>query len=363
MDAFPLEGWMQLISESGLHDQALVLIIVTFCAASALCLSAAVLALFLRVRNSRKSTRWQNLECTWTTLVMGVLDGTVRPAEACATVQPDEQLYFVDFAYRHARKVHGEDRELLRELAAPFLGAVAHRLRSGDETTRARAVRTLGVLAPQEYRSLIVGALDDPSSYVALIAAHTLALDRDSDATGPVLEHLSRFKRWNSKFLSALLAGAGPRACPILRDAMTDPGRPTWQRVVAAGALRELQDPLAGDAAAAVLARAKGRNLESAMLRLLADLGGPEHLSPVRLRCSHRDSVIRAQAMRALGRLGGKEDLLLLRKGLEDSSPWVAMQAAAGLRRVGGYDQLRQLLDGSREQALLDSEMLAGSAD
>ena len=106
--------------------------------------------------------------------------------------------------------------------------------------------------------------------------------------------------------------------------------------MVAADALRALNDLQAGDLAAQVLETHLDRDLAAACLRLLAEVGRPEHLEPVRRLCLSPDFVIRAQALRALGTLGSPEDLPLFGAGMEDETTWVALQAARGLLAVGG---------------------------
>jgi HEAT repeat protein len=176
-----------------------------------------------------------------------------------------------------------------------------------------------------------------------MVAARALAQEESPDFAAAVLARLPRFKGWNRRFLASMLAGMGPQVSVTLRSGLADPSAEAATRAVLAEALHLQGDVLAGDVAVDILGGTTDRELLISSLRLLREVGRPDHAPAVRAQCSSADPVIRAQALLTLGTLGEKEDLPTLRDGLGDSSPWAALNAARGLLEASGTTVLAEV--------------------
>ena len=69
----------------------------------------------------------------------------------------------------------GAERDVLKEAAAPYLKEVLPLLDNRRVGIRARAVQTLGTLGLPDYLAEVNQAVDDPSPFVAALAARLMA--------------------------------------------------------------------------------------------------------------------------------------------------------------------------------------------
>ena len=100
---------------------------------------------------------------------------------------------------------------------------------------------------------------------------------------------------------------------------------------------------MAAQTAAEILKNPQSLDLHAACLRLLANVGGREHLPLLRSLCFSRDSTMRALAASALGKLGEKSDGKILLEAFNDPSAWVALHAARGLKSLSATQDLHRL--------------------
>lgn len=322
----------------------------------------ALVTLWLRYGNVRKARRWERLETAWQPLVLGVLDGQVTAEQVWAAVAPKDRLYFVAYLVRLAQRVRGEERTALSRLSRPFLGEVAGKVDRGDAERRARAVQTLAILDLDEYAATIIGALDDRSPLVAMVAARALASEEHAGFAPHILKRLHRFEGWETAFLASMLASMGSEVAPQIDAVLADDTRPARVRAIAADALRRLNYLQAADTAARVLETASDMELLTSTLRLIARVGRPEHGDAVRSLIDHPQMPVRAQAAAALGQLGTPQDVSLLLMALDDPSVWVAMHAARALRNVGAESMLRSTATSQHPRAEVAREALAEGA-
>ena len=323
------------------------------------------IAVAVRARNTHRARHWSVLEDRWEPAVLEVLDGARTPASVRSLVRERDALLFVEYVSRFARRVRGKERELLSELVAPWLPRLAQRLTHRDEATRARAVQTLSLLASPlgGHTGRLVRALDDRSPLVAMAAARALAGRERTEFAPQVLRRLPRFARWRPSFVSAMLTEMGPDAVPDLLAAFADPAQPAEARAIVADALNALHVLEAADIAAGLLGPERNRDLVAAALRLLRDLGRPEHLSAVRALLTSRDDMVRTGAITAFGALASAAELELLIPALDDPSHWAALEAARALRSFRNGAELRALAQrGDHLHAIIAAEVLAESA-
>ncbi|MCH7858880.1 MAG: HEAT repeat domain-containing protein [Candidatus Marinimicrobia bacterium] len=319
----------------------------------------AVFTLYLRLRNMRTAERWQRMEAKWEPQILDLLTGVQSIEDVQKRVGKQESLYFLDFLQRFAQRLRGAEATVLKQLAAAYLPVLAERAKDADPPRRARAIRTLSILGLEPYGETVRAALDDPSPWVAMIAARALAGMDHPEYAEAILDRFHRFEDWSQNLLVSMLSSMGPGVTPALRRTLGDRDEVPRVRAVAADALRDLNDLAVGDQAAGVLETETERDLLAATLRLLGVVGRPDHLEPVRRLCRSDDFVVRASAFGALGRLGGNEDWSLLRSGIDDDSPWVALQAARGLTEAGGEEILEELIAAGRSRSILAREILA----
>lgn len=338
---------------------AMIWIVVTIVAMLIVTVGLIAVALLFRLRNRRKAVRWTRLEQKWEPLLLEVLSGESQPRDLRVCVHGGEELYFVDFVYRYARRLRGAELEVLSELVRPYLGPILRGVTHGDSERRARAVQTLGVLDMAGHAQVIAGALEDESPLVCMIAARALARPEQVSYAPMVLASIHRFDSWSPRFLSSMLAAMGMGAAPMLRATLADRKLPISQRTVAADALRKLADVGAAIPALGVLREPSDRDLHCATLRLLGTIGQPEHASELRRLTASSDAVVRAQAVRALGRLGDVQDAESLRTAVDDASPWVVIHALRGLREVGRGDVVEDLSSSVHSRAGVARQVLA----
>lgn len=350
---------------------------------SALALLFVALVLALRFRNQRVARRREELEKAWASLFPRLAEGQGKEASAwLGSLPPRDRLFLLEVLYRYSRRLKGEERERLRDLASPFLPLLLARLRGGREEERARAVQVIGELGLPSFQDPLREALEDRSSWVAMVAVRELVRGRCVGQVEAIVACLGRFWNWRRPYLAGLLAKMGPEAAPTLRAVLEDEARGRWERALAADALAMLPDPAAADSAAEVLegvreaagicegrmeerisssARSKESEVEvaAACLRILARVGNTRHRPVVLPFATSPHPVLRALAFRALGGLGEPADAALLEAGLGDPSPWAALEAARALQRLGGEERLLSVAaEGRAPMDVLAQEVL-----
>ena len=263
------------------------------------------------------------------------------------------------FAVLFARRLRGSERESLGRLVKPFLGPIAERADARSLEVRARAIQTLGMLGLPEHAGRVIAALDDESALVAMVAARALALGEEPAYAQAVLSRLHRFTGWNRRFLASMLASMGSSATATLRSALADPATEPRARAVAAEALQIQGDIGAGDVAADVLMTSQDKETLASTLRLVQEVGRPEHITAVRMHAGSTDQAVRAHALRALGVVGGEAEIPQLVAAMRDPSPWAALNATEGLLAAGGAALLAEMAASGDGVGVLARQVLA----
>lgn len=339
-------------------DSGLVLLIAVILGILVIAVLFSLYALLLRIRHERRETLQAHLTERWERPVLAAIADPDTVSEVHALVPPEYRLHFVHFVLRYARRVRGGEQGTLRRLVEPYLEEIAERTDHPRSEVRTRAVQTLGTLGLPRYAEEVLEGLDDPSPLVSMVAARYLARPEYPQYAGAIMEHLERFEGWNRRFLASMLAAMGAEASPALRDGLADEEQPAWLRVVYAEALRMQADARAADAAVQALGGSGDRDLMASLLRLVAEVGRPEHVDALRALCDSDDEIIRAQAFHALGVLGDTTELPLLFAGMDDPSAWAALHAARGVRHAGGAEMLEEIARSDTEQARLAGQVL-----
>ncbi len=328
----------------------------------ALSIVFAAMTVRLRVLNDRKSERWTRLESAWEPLILDALTAPDSAQELHEAVAEGDRILFLSFLLRYHRRVDGEEREVISDLARPYLPLLLPKLSDRSAETRGRAVQTLAELGLPEYFDALMHALDDDSLVVEMIAARSICRRGVVEGLPEVLARLTHFSLWSRQFLTSMLVMSGPDAAPLLGEVVRDRARTVRERVVCLDALRELNDLSAIELASWILSDEGDAELFSSALRCMEALGFESHAPLVRPHVQAVDAVVRAAAVSALGALGSEVDRSLLLACMEDESSWVALGAARGLSALGGRDALVRIAAGDDNGATLARQVLAEAA-
>ena len=321
-------------------------------------LGLVALTVHLHHENERKARKWSQLEKSWEPLMAEVVTGGRPVADLHQQIGAGDGLFFVDFLTRYSQHLAGSSRQLIEDLAAPWLPRLAERCEDGDDEQRARAVFTLSALAPDQYRTVIAHALNDPVPLVAMLAARSLAENHASEYLDLLLLRMDRFKAWSQHYLTSMLIQIGRPDPAVLRQALQDPEHPAWIQTVIMRSLSELNDLGAVPLAVGTLQQDSNPDLQAAALDLLGKLDPGQHKGLVRDKCRHSHFVIRLHAVKALNRLGDDSDNSLFRELLDDPSQWIAFQAANGLKAIGALEQLEKIAESEHPRAELAQQVL-----
>lgn len=322
------------------------------------CLAFSVATIFLRMRNNRNSSRWARLELEWEPILLEIIVGTLPPVVLRSKVERSDELFFLTFVLRYARRLKGPEREMVTALAQPFLPRVARMVKRGGPEARARIIQILGGLGMPEYADVVASGLDDRSPLVAMIAARSLFSGQFPSHFSKVVARVSRFSLWSRPFVASMLASGGWAGAVLLRELLADPEQEGEVRAVAADALRELHDIEAADLAAEIASKEADHELIAACLRILSRVGHPGHIPVIRGLVDVPSVGVRGAALGALTAVGGPAEIPIFKRALDDPSPWVALKAARGLAALGARAMLAKVADSEEPRATLIRQVL-----
>ncbi|MDJ0960322.1 MAG: HEAT repeat domain-containing protein [Acidimicrobiia bacterium] len=320
-------------------------------------LAAAILG--LRLRSERLDRKRAAVEAAWQPRLFSLIADEVDPDELADQVANSEVDLVLELCGRFAQRLTGADLERIEGFAARFSWRLARRLHHSDVDTRARSVMLLSAIGGHRYEPALVSALDDPDPLVAMVAAQAIAKHRLARQVPRLIERVSALGVWSPAFVAGVVAGIGTTAAPALIDILASPSRPVTDRATAALALAQLHDPRAADTAVVVLEDdTAARELVTACLRILEQVGRAPHLEPIRRLLSHADFAVRARAAAAIGAMGTSADAQQLQAMVGDPSRWVGLNAAMALRRLHCDELLGDLAAGSGDSASIAAEAL-----
>ncbi|MCG6955829.1 MAG: HEAT repeat domain-containing protein [Gemmatimonadetes bacterium] len=343
-------------------DQVLLLLAALVGVVLLMSLGFAAFTLVIHLVNDARVKRWRQMESEWEKPLLEVIDGDAPASSIHALISPRNARFFVGFVLQFDRVLGAEEHQILRDLARPYLPTLLPDVRRGSPERRARAVQTLARFGLPEYSGTVVQALNDPSIFVAMIAARGLFKREYPEHFAAVLSRLDRFSTWSRGYLVRMLAAGGGPAVPLLRDLMTDGDREPGLRAAAVDALREMNDLQAVERAADVLDGGLHPELAIACLRLLGHAGHGGHATLVRRYAEAHEPTVRAAALAALGTVGNDTDAALLREHVDDTSPWVALAATRALFSLAGPPGLVGLSGaGSRARTLAEQVLAEAS--
>ena len=342
-----------------LSDRGFVVLLVFLGIVALGAVAFVVASLLLRARNNAIARGWAAFEARCDPVMLDVLVGAAPPAALRAVLAPGDDRRFIEYLLRYGRRIRGQERLLLGEIAAPHLYAASGDLRSRNVERRARATQAIGELGPRAYRTELLEALRDPAPLVCMVAAVALSREYRAEDVLRVIRATSRLTLLTTRLLVSMLQRLGPQAAWAFREVLADASEPPKLRTVAAKVLAGFNDQEAGDIALREVQATTDTDLRVALLQLLQRVGSAEHLDVVRRLVTDPDAAVRGAAIRMIGAIGGESDLALLQTALDDPVSWVAIHAAEALRRSGRTDLLETLArTRGRRSSILMSEVL-----
>lgn len=319
----------------------------------------ALIAIGLRMCNTRQRRVSQRLHALWNRDILAVLSEDLDPAHFTRLVETGQELNFIRYLSLYAYRLRGSDLERLSALARPHVSHAARQLEHSDAEVRAWAVNIINLFGMPDHEAELVATLQDSSPTVAMFAANALLIHRRAVHLEAVMDQLHRFDKWNLHSLASLLARSGSHAIPVMEKILLDPQRLTRSRVVSAEVLDRLNYYAVSDSAAGILEQEADTEVQIAILRLLSGVGGAGHCVPVLPFCKSTTDSVRVNAMRTLRHLGTRDHCELFRQALSDSNPWVARQAAWALKALGDTSTLQALAKQQNPRTAMARQVLA----
>lgn len=340
-------------------DRLLAAIVAATVALLLIAVAFVLLTAALRLGNLRRERTRAELERRWTPLLLARLSDEIPPERVWSEVGRADAPFFIEYLLRYITRFIGDERERVRELAAPYLDIVVRQLDSPRPEVRARAVQTLVRLGFERHRERAIDALDDPSDTVAMVAARALAMREHSALAPLLLRRLQRFRYWEPGYLASMFVSMGSDVVPALRAIFEDDDADPLTRRVAADALFELDDIASADTAERVAWTTDDDELAAACLHLLSRVGRPDQAVVCRRALATRSPLRRLRAAQGLGSIGGDEDLLRLQAALDDESAWVRLAAARAILDIAGADALVAMTADDPGRDLVAREVLS----
>jgi hypothetical protein len=318
----------------------------------------AAFALFLRVRHEQGDQRLTRLTGEWEPAMLSLLAGTGMP-ETLARIEPDQTPEFLAFLLGYARRLKGDERDTVHELAGPYLATLLDEAEGRSAERRGKAIQVLASMGMPEYADTVAAALDDDSTVVAMIAARGLFRPGMEDHFQAVLDRLPRFTLWSRSVVGGQVARGGAGAAAPHQTNQARPGGAPLNPAIAADALRILNDLPTVEVANDILHVQSDPELVVACLRLIRHLGHRDHADVVRPLTESADSVVRAAAVGALAAIGEPSEVPLIRDMLDDDAYWVSLEAARGLLALGDVNTLRRLASAQGPWSVLAQQVLS----
>jgi len=207
-------------------------------------------------------------------------------------------------------------------------------LRGEDPARREVAAWRLGQLDSRATRRALRRAVTHAEEPVAAASLLSLARAGDPSALRFVLDHPRTVAKRTPRYRFALLRAFGPRALPLLHDAVECE---TLDPALARAAIETLGAGGYRTAAPSLVRRLRDPepDVRVAAARALGSVGALENTMSLRRSLEDPHWAVRAQAARALGRLRAHHCEDALTACLTDTSWWVRRHAAYALAEMG----------------------------
>ncbi|MBT3253183.1 MAG: HEAT repeat domain-containing protein [Candidatus Marinimicrobia bacterium] len=339
-------------------EMAMQILILTVVFLFVLTIIIAVGVVLLRMKNNLISKKYSRLEKSWEGQIMEALSRDEDEDFPDMEISRRDRDFFVQYLYRFASRLRGQELQIIKDLAQPYLAILAKKLKRGYPELRARNINILATLGFPEFIVPIIDALKEDAPIVKMAAARILAHKDYPHHIDLILPELSHFDEWSMNFLSSMLSEMGPSIAPRLREELLNHEASVRVRIAAAEALRQIGDLAAPDAAVTVLETGDDPELSATCLKILRDMGTPRHRPLLLDLVGSPEEIIRIHALSALGSVGLESDATIMLKGLDDPSSWVALQAARALHQIKSTQLLEELAASDHFRASIAQQIL-----
>lgn len=336
---------------------ALQILILTVVFLFVLTIIIAIGVVLLRMKNNLVANRFSHLEKSWEGQIMRVLSSD-DPEIPAMNIKRRDRIFFVQYLYRFASRLRGQELQIIKDLAQPYLAIIAKKLKRGYPELRARNINILATLGFPEFIDPIIEALEEDSPIVKMAAARILAHADYPQHIDLILPELSHFDEWSMNFLSSMLSEMGPSIASRLRQEFLNREASVRVRIAVAEALRQIGDLAAPDSAVQVLEAGDDPELSATCLKILRDMGTPRHRPLLLDLVESPEEIIRIHALSALGSVGIESDAPIMLKGLDDPSSWVALQAARALHQINSNQLLEEIAASDHFRASIAQQIL-----
>lgn len=339
-------------------EMALQILILTVVFLFVLTIIIAVGVVLLRMKNNLNANRFSRLEKNWEGQIMEILSNDEATPLPEMEIKRRDRIFFVQYLYRFASRLRGQELQIIKDLAEPHLPMIAGKLKGGYPELRARNINILATLGFPAFIDPIIQALQEDAPIVKMAAARILAHADYPEHINIILPELSHFDEWSMNFLASMLSEMGLAIAPRLREELLNEEASVRVRIAAAEALRHIGDLAAPDAAAKVLEAGGDPELSASCLKILRDMGTPRHRPLLLDLVSSPEEIIRIHALSALGSVGSKSDAPIILEGLNDASSWVALQAARALHQTNCTEILEEIATSDHSRASIAQQIL-----
>ncbi len=340
-------------------ELALQILILTVVFLFVLTIIIAIAVVLLRMKNNQNARRYSKLEKSWEGQIMDMLSDEEGVSRAEIAVKRRDKLFFVQYLYRFASRLRGQELQIIKDLAAPHLPMIAGKLKHGYPELRARNINILATLGFPAFLDPIIHALQDDAPIVKMAAARILAHPDYPEHIDLILPELAHFDQWSMNFLASMLSEMGLAIAPRLRQELIDRSVVVRVRIAAAEALRLIGDLAAPDVVIKVLEEGDDPELSASCLKILGDMGTPRHRSLLLDLANSPEEIIRIHALSALGSVGLESDAPIMLQGLNDPSSWVALQAARALYQINRTELLEEIAASEHSRASIAQQILS----
>jgi len=317
-------------------------------------------AFLLRLKNNRARRRFTRLEKEWEPRIFGILNQeNSDPNELYRRIRSGDRIFFIRFIVRILRNLKGEERQMMRDLSQPFVDLLQSRLRSGKQSDQVQVLHLIQEVGIWGFELGVQKLLLHRNRSLGILAMRVICQPDNVLMYPFLISHLHRFRNWDNKLLSSILAEGGADVAPVFRSIIGDSNSDPWLFILSADTLRRLGDYASSSVLRERMSLLKNREQITAALRLMEKVGGPEEVPLLLPLLESGDPVIRSNVIRTVGAVAPDSFIDILMEALSDRSIWVSTAAAVALAKGGLSEALQVQIDTGHPRALLLQQVIA----
>ena len=316
-----------------------------------------------RKRNIKKEERWNYFEEKWENPILETLAGSISEEKMLKLVEQGEELYWIDFLVKYAKRLKGSELIIIRSLASPYLDIIKKRADIlSDPEYQARALRTLSQLGDEKYLDMLLDGLKSNSPLVVMIASRELALKGHPEHGKEIVNSLENYIHWDHHFLSAMISNMGTSFLETLREKFLSQETSIELKTVIARSLIKLGDQNASASALELLKSETDLRLINSAIYIVENLGTVDDLEIIRPFIEHEQPSVRISALRAISGLSLSDETDLYKMMFSDTEAAVVLALIEILVNNKNSEILKCFASGKTTKSMLAKEALRGMA-